>query len=178
MGLTAFLGREGGSVLLEAEAEFWLPSGSSIKRGWGGWNSSQVSWKCRGSLRECGVEGEALGDLVESVLLIDKGLPSMEKGKEIQFSYVTPIYWRNTRPSSLAGSREGWDCEVAPGQGILTREWDNPGASDEVHLQNPKSGFAGKILEEAGCKGLKAGAGSISPHANFIVNNGSANSKI
>jgi UDP-N-acetylmuramate dehydrogenase len=42
-------------------------------------------------------------------------------------------------------------------------------------FRNPKGDFAGRLIEEAGLKGLRVGAAEISPvHANFIVNLGGA----
>ena len=42
-------------------------------------------------------------------------------------------------------------------------------------FRNPEGGFAGKLIEEAGCKGLATGAARVSElHANFIVHDGSA----
>lgn len=42
-------------------------------------------------------------------------------------------------------------------------------------FKNPKGRFAGKLLEEAGCKGMRVGDAQVSDkHANFIVNLGEA----
>jgi len=42
-------------------------------------------------------------------------------------------------------------------------------------FKNPASAPAGRLIEEAGCKGLKVGDAQVSPrHANFIVNLGEA----
>ncbi len=45
-------------------------------------------------------------------------------------------------------------------------------------FKNPPTTYAGKVLEESGCKGLRVGDAMISEkHANFIVNLGSATAK-
>ncbi len=45
-------------------------------------------------------------------------------------------------------------------------------------FKNPKGDFAGRIIEEAGCKGMRVGDAQVScKHANFIVNLGDAKAK-
>ncbi len=45
-------------------------------------------------------------------------------------------------------------------------------------FKNPPTTYAGKVLEESGCKGLRVGDAMISEkHANFIVNLGSATAR-
>lgn len=45
-------------------------------------------------------------------------------------------------------------------------------------FKNPENGFAGKLLDECGCKGLSSGGAEVSSkHANFIINKGNASSK-
>ncbi len=45
-------------------------------------------------------------------------------------------------------------------------------------FKNPKSGFAGQIIELAGCKGMRRGDAQVSQkHANFIVNLGEAKAR-
>lgn len=45
-------------------------------------------------------------------------------------------------------------------------------------FKNPKGDFAGRLIEAAGCKGLRIGDAQVCPkHANFIVNLGEAKAK-
>lgn len=54
-----------------------------------------------------------------------------------------------------------------------TQPLDMPNAGSV--FKNPPGDHAGRLLEEAGCKGLRVGGAQISPrHANFIVNLGGA----
>ena len=45
-------------------------------------------------------------------------------------------------------------------------------------FKNPPGEFAAKLIEKAGCKGMKIGGASVSViHANFIINDGSATTR-
>lgn len=53
------------------------------------------------------------------------------------------------------------------------QSWEHPNAGSI--FMNPPTTYAGKLIEEAGCKGLKLGQAQVSmKHANFIVNLGGA----
>lgn len=55
------------------------------------------------------------------------------------------------------------------------RETQPPQPSAGSVFKNPDGTYSGKLIEEAGLKGARAGAAQISPrHANFIVNTGGA----
>jgi UDP-N-acetylmuramate dehydrogenase len=42
-------------------------------------------------------------------------------------------------------------------------------------FKNPQGMYAGRLIDEAGCKGMKVGDAEVSPvHANFFINKGSA----
>ncbi len=179
---------KGDSVLLEAEAGVSLAAllALSIKRGWGGLEFvAGIPGSVGGSLRgNAGVEGKALGDLVKSVLLIDeKGSFQWRNGREIRFSYrysdlltehkaivACRLVLTTAGTAEVAlGARDYFDKRAGQPKGVRTAG---------CIFKNPKAVFAGKILEEAGCKGLRVGDAEVSArHANFIVNNGSASSK-
>jgi len=53
------------------------------------------------------------------------------------------------------------------------QSWELPNAGSI--FTNPPTTYAGRLIEEAGCKGLQVGQAQVSPkHANFIVNLGGA----
>ncbi len=134
-----------------------------------------------GLAMNAGAYGKSLGGLVKTVTYLDpeggvKEIPS----RELKFSY---------RWSSLR-ERGGVIAEAR-----LQLERGNPG---EIHnrieeilklrrskqptlpsagsvFKNPPDRPAGRLIEEAGCKGMQVGGAMVSQkHANFIVNTGSA----
>lgn len=135
-----------------------------------------------GALRmNAGAGGQEIGPLVESVRLMDpEGSVHSLSGKDIRFGY---------RDSSLKEQGIILDARLRLGMGkkedILKKmkehlqwrkrtqplEWPSAGSV----FKNPEGKSAGRLLEEAGLKGLRAGGAEISSrHANFIVNLGGA----
>jgi len=56
---------------------------------------------------------------------------------------------------------------------LIKQPYDLPSAGSV--FKNPKGKFAGRLIEEAGCKGMRVGDAQVSEkHANFIVNLGRA----
>ncbi len=61
---------------------------------------------------------------------------------------------------------------------LLRKERQPRGFSAGSVFKNPENGFAGKIIEECGLKGLKFNDAFVSDkHANFIINKGNASGK-
>jgi UDP-N-acetylmuramate dehydrogenase len=69
-------------------------------------------------------------------------------------------------PSAVAKRLEGFMKEKKSSQPIGER-------SAGCVYKNPQGGFAGKLIDEAGCKGMRVGGIEVSRvHANFFVNTG------
>jgi len=61
---------------------------------------------------------------------------------------------------------------------LSRRKTQPPGASMGSMFKNPAGDFAGRLIEEAGLKGIRVGDAEISPkHANFFINRGQATAK-
>ena len=67
------------------------------------------------------------------------------------------------------------EIETEMGRLLYARQQSQPTASPNAGsiFRNPENDFAGRLAEEAGCKGLRQGRVEVSQmHANFIVHNG------
>ena len=135
-----------------------------------------------GLISNAGSFGQSLGELVEEVEVLVDGEREVLRGKEVYWGY---------RESSLKGSTVlRASLRLVPGDKIhIEREmalWnrerrrmqplDRPSAGSV--FRNPGGESAGRIIEEAGLKGLRVGDAMVSErHANFIVNMGRAKAK-
>ena len=181
-------GEKGDSILIEAEAGVTLAAllALSIERGWGGLEFiAGIPGSVGGALRgNAGVEGRALGDLVESVLLINKnGLTQWKKGGDLRFSYrFSNLLEKN---KAIVACRLVLVKENTADVAQAARKYFNKRAGQPRGVKtagclfkNPGTEFAGKLLDDAGCKGLREGDAEVSErHANFIINKGSASSE-
>lgn len=132
-----------------------------------------------------GAYGGSMDQVVREVrVMSSEGVSEVWPEAEIGFGY---------RASRLQGSGAiviGASLTLSPGQPEEIKKlmadfqqrrrvsqplnWPNAGSI----FKNPPGLFAGRLIDEAGCKGLREGGAQVSPlHANFIVNLGTATAK-
>lgn len=128
-----------------------------------------------------GAYGGQMSDIVESVTFVDaRGKVRVLAGEECGFGYRSSCFQRDgvilsailrLRPGDPKKIRERMD-EL----GALRREkqpLNYPSAGST--FKRPAEGYASKLIDEAGLKGLRVGDAQVSEkHAGFIVNLGSA----
>ncbi len=122
-----------------------------------------------------------IGPLVETVRVL-RGAEIVTLGRDdLSFEY---------RNSNLRGSddialdatlrlerRAGSACLAEMTRLLEARQASQPTAERNAGsiFRNPPGDYAGRLIEAAGCKGLRAGGAEVSTlHANFIVHDGSA----
>ncbi|GMU39801.1 MAG: UDP-N-acetylenolpyruvoylglucosamine reductase [Chloroflexota bacterium] len=126
-------------------------------------------------------DGRAIGDLVTAVEVLRDGARLTLPREAIRFGY---------RETSLRGSgdvvlaarltltpRPRAECEAEMRRLLEGRQRTQPTAepNNGSVFRNPPGDHAGRLIEAAGCKGLRVGGASVSTlHANFIVHDGTA----
>ena len=124
-------------------------------------------------------DGRDFGQLVRAVEVWRDGQRLRVERDELEFSY---------RSSSLRGSGDivlGAALTLEPaapstieaemGRLLEARQASQPTSSPNAGsiFRNPPDDFAGRLVEAAGCKGLRSGHAEVSQlHANFIVHDG------
>lgn len=137
------------------------------------------------AVMNAGAWGKAIGRYIDRVKVMDfSGKESVITRKNLKFGYrksvlqkagliVTEVVFKLRR-----GRRKLIRDRIKE---FLNRRRDSqplgiPSAGSI--FANPKGKFAGKIMEEAGCKGMRVGDAQVSTrHANFIVNLGDAKAR-
>lgn len=125
---------------------------------------------------------QAISTHLAYVEMLDRNLSYLVKRHEdIDFDYRYSEFQEN------GGTILGAAFELEHGDGAIIRSvaerirvekrakqsWEHPNAGSI--FSNPPTTYAGKLIEEAGCKGLQVGQAQVSlKHANFIVNLGGA----
>lgn len=135
-----------------------------------------------GAIRmNAGAYGGEIQDVVESVHLLDgSGTIRVARGDELSFAYRNLDLPAETIIIGTAIRLRRGDTEKIPGRvreiiGMRKEkhplEFRNAGSV----FKNPRDCPAGRLIEEAGLKGLRIGDAQVSEkHANFIVNRGHA----
>ena len=182
-GQTRFAGTRvtaGAAVMLPALAR------AAAKRGLGGLEFAVgIPGSVGGALQtNAGIgDGRCIGPLVRSVEVIGERGHRTLPASELRFDY---------RASSLRASgetvvaatvelhqppRDEIDAEMR--RLLEARGATQPTAGPNAGsiFRNPPGDYSGRLIDAAGCKGLAAGAASVSElHANFIVHDGAATS--
>ncbi|MBD3368232.1 MAG: UDP-N-acetylmuramate dehydrogenase [Candidatus Eisenbacteria bacterium] len=120
--------------------------------------------------------GLAIGDRVERVELFSEGTPSLLEAGALGFSYRgsgIPEGAVVERVRLRLASGDPSDIE-ARGREFMERKWRTQPSgmrSAGCIFRNPPDDAAGRLIDEAGLKGLRVGGAVVSDlHANYIVN--------
>ena len=136
-----------------------------------------------GVCMNAGAYGGELAQVIESVSVLfpDEGVRTLS-GEEMAFGYrrslmtdhpdavVLHAVFRLTEGDSAA-IRERMDELMARRKTSQPLEYPSAGST----FKRPEGYFAGRLIEEAGCKGLSVGGAQVSEkHAGFVINTGGA----
>lgn len=129
-----------------------------------------------------GAYGGDMSGIVHSVSSINKiGMMKDRACQELEFAYRSSIFQKNEE--TILGVKLRLTPADATDIAIKTREYNQQRAlkqplgqpSAGSFFRRPEGHFAGRLIEEAGLKGLSCGGAQISDlHAGFIVNKGNA----
>lgn len=173
------------AVLVTAESGAYLAAlvGLSIKHGWSGLEfAAGIPGSIGGAIAgNAGVEDFSIGDLIRSVKIIDTCGKIIEKPrKDLLFSYRYSSLGFSGDPivSCCLVLQKNPPAEVAEKvRYFLSSRKSQPRGLKTAGciFKNPQGNSAGKLLDQAGCKGLSCGDAVVSSlHANFIENRGAA----
>jgi UDP-N-acetylmuramate dehydrogenase len=128
-----------------------------------------------------GAYGSTISELVSEVGVIDyEGRYQLRSKEELDFSYR----WSNFQSEDVVILDGVLDLRPGDKEEIITRmraiqderRFKHPLLPSAGSVfRNPPGRPAGKLIEEAGCKGMLVGGAEVSlQHGNFIVNKGNA----
>jgi len=133
-------------------------------------------------IMNAGANGSSISEIIISARAMDKDGNIIQLSREqMGFSYRTSTFQRNKLVvlDTTFALRSGNGLEIKKEMELhITRRkagqpqgYPNAGSV----FRNPPNDSAGKLIELAGCKGLRVGNAQVSPiHANWIVNLGGA----
>lgn len=129
-----------------------------------------------------GAHGGEIGQLVQSVSFIHPdGLLEEFRADQLSFGYRTSSF--QNMPGIIAGATlclkhaDAMEIHKLLCETIKLRCDRQPVSMQSAGsvFKRPPNDYAGRLVEEAGCKGLCVGGAKVSEkHANFIVNTGNA----
>lgn len=182
--------RNGGNWTLRSGGGVHLPSmsGSACTRGASGLEFAVgIPGTVGGAVfMNAGAYGSRISQLLVRLTALDrKGVRHIIEGKDCRFGYRYSRFQEEDRIITGAEFRLGREDP-----GLLRKEarrilqvrrekfpLEYPNAGS-VFRKPPEGIPPGKLIEEAGLKGMSAGGAMVSPkHANFIINTGTATSK-
>ena len=127
----------------------------------------------------------SMSDVVESVLVLDDNLKVKKLFLEdLDFSYRSSILKNNNyicleATLNLKKAKEEEILELIKNRKkrrLITQPLEYPSGGSV--FRNPDGDFAGRLIEEAGLKGININGAEVSnKHANFIINKGTASGK-
>lgn len=129
-------------------------------------------------------DGRCIGDLVRSVEVLRAGRRITLVRDEISMEYRTTSLRGSgdvvlgARLTLRRGERTAIEAEMR--RLLEARQASQPTSEPNAGsvFRNPPGDHAGRLIEAAGCKGLRVGGAQVSTlHANFIVQDGSATTK-
>jgi UDP-N-acetylmuramate dehydrogenase len=137
------------------------------------------------AVMNAGAWGKEISRFVDRITVLDfKGKERTLKKRQLKFSYRKSVLQKGKwilLEVVLRLRKSKRKAIKSKLQGFLKRRRESqplgiPNAG--CIFKNPKGKFAGRIIEEAGCKGMRMGDAQVSSkHANFIVNLGEAKAR-
>ena len=175
---------DGGGVWADAGVDVVDLARESARRGFGGLTSiAGVPGTVGGAvLMNAKVVEEETAALIRRVaVLTGSGKRRVFQRSELAFDYRTSIFQR--ADWLILGAEFVLEpCDPGEAEREVEAEWnrwrtsfplDPPNAGSV--FKRPPNDYAGRLIEEAGCKGLRIGGAEVSErHANFIYNTGGA----
>jgi UDP-N-acetylmuramate dehydrogenase len=176
----------------ESEPFIWAESGASLgtiarqaaERGWSGmeWAAGVPGTLGGAIVGNAGAHGgDMAGSLIMAEILQQGGREESWTVERLGYSYRSSALKRDPGSVVLAGTlglshSTAEACKARVKEYSAQRERTQPaGASMGSMFKNPPGDYAGRLLDEAGLKGLRIGNAWISEkHANFFVNDGRA----
>jgi len=175
---------DGSRVTAEAGAPLPLLAKEAARRGLTGLEfAGGIPGTVGGALvMNAGAHDGCMAQVVRRVWIVEAGTTVELDAGELEFGYRTSRLQRE----------KGWvavrtELELAPGDReeihakmlayLQKRRRTQPLGTKNAGsiFKNPPGDFAGRLLEQAGCKGMAEGDAYVSPvHANFIINRGRA----